>query len=328
MTIASSMSPGYLQVNPYFYENASKLREQRKISEEENADKKSDDDAVEYDVVSNRKSAIKDEDILDLNKTEEAGKDKSEQDKGVYSGANLRETEENQKDKAIISELEKTEREVLAHEAAHISAGGGFAGTPKYTRQIGPDGKSYITGGEVTITVPPSSDPEEIIRNMQQVKGAALAPINPSPQDINVAAAAANAQMQAESELAAHDAEWGIEAQPVRSNSEATDRVPHETPMVKEYKTSAHVEKSADISENQVKETTFSSIKGDSVIITASEQYGSKLAPLDNLYNVRQAIKIYYMTSSPYGLWTSNNGYEKTSSSPALAQAQFLNMAA
>ena len=325
MTIASSMSPGYLQINPYFYENASKLGVQQRISEEENADKKSKDDAVKHDVITNRKSATKDsEDVLELIKAGEA--EKPEQDKGLYSGSNIRNIEENLKDRAIISELEKTEREVLAHEAAHISAGGGFVGTPKYTRNIGPDGKSYITGGEVSITVPPSSNPEETIRNMQQVKGAALAPINPSPQDINVAATAASAQMQAEAEAASRQAELGVEDQATRSNFEPNDRIPSETPVVQ---SSVHAEKDAVISSaNQIKETTLSSSKGDSLSMTGSEQYGSKIAPENNLYNVRQAIKIYYMTSSPYGLWTSNNGYEKTSSSPALAQAQFLNMAA
>ena len=331
MTIASSMSPGYLQVNPYFYENAPKLREQNRISEEKNADKESEDDAVKYDDVSNRESVTKDNvDTLELNKSEEAEKEKSEQDKSLYSGNNLRKAEENLKDKAIIAELEKTEREVLAHEAAHISAGGGFVGTPKYTREIGPDGKSYITGGEVSVTVPPSSDPEETVRNMQQVKGAALAPVNPSSQDINVAAAAASAQMKAESEIASRQAEKVIETQRARSNSEATDRVPNETHVVQGDQSSVHVEKSSVISSaNQVKEETFSIVKGlsDSAI-TASEQNGSRLAPENNLYNVRQAIKIYYMTSSPYGLWTINNGYEKVLSSPALAQAQFLNMAA
>jgi hypothetical protein len=57
-------------------------------------------------------------------------------------------------------------------------------------------------------------------------------------------------------------------------------------------------------------------------------RYESKVAPEDNLYNTRQAMKVYYMTSSPKGLWTAANGFEKTPSSPALEQARVLNLAA
>ena len=64
-----------------------------------------------------------------------------------------------------------------------------------YTR--GPDGKNYITGGEVPISVSSGKTPQETISRMQQVIQAALAPADPSPQDRAVAAQAAALQQQA-----------------------------------------------------------------------------------------------------------------------------------
>jgi hypothetical protein len=96
-----------------------------------------------------------------------------------------------------IAELERTEREVVAHEAAHQAAAGRFGGPATYTYTTGPDGKKYITGGEVSISTPATSDPEEARRNAQQVMKAALAPGDPSGQDIAVAASAAQTAARA-----------------------------------------------------------------------------------------------------------------------------------
>ena len=57
---------------------------------------------------------------------------------------------ENEKD-AQIRELKQTEREVIAHEAAHQAAAGEFGGGVSYTYTKGPDGKSYITGVPPTL---------------------------------------------------------------------------------------------------------------------------------------------------------------------------------
>jgi len=302
--IVSSMSPGYLLINPHFNESASKLSRQHGNSDEkpENYPKRNSENSAAKDVVSSHKSATTD----DLN----------------------------QKEKAIISELEKNERRVLAHEAAHVAVGGRFTGSPKYTRVLGPDGKNYITGGEVSITVPSSSNPKETIRNMEQVRAAALAPMDPSSQDVNVAAAAANAQAQAAAELAAHHAEWGTSPQPSHDNFDITDRIPAELPMVKKYRSSVNNEEpdGALLSINRIREEALSEVKTPTASINLSEyeslNYNSRLAPEDNLYNMRQARRVYYLTSSPKGLWTIDNGFEKTPSSPALIYAQTLNLAA
>ena len=103
---------------------------------------------------------------------------------------------------AVVRELRNTEREVIAHEAAHQAAAGRFGGPVSYTRTTGPDGKSYITGGEVPIHFVAGSTPEETLRNMEQVQKAALAPGDPSAQDIRVAAQAAARAAQARHDIA------------------------------------------------------------------------------------------------------------------------------
>ncbi|MDR2529331.1 MAG: hypothetical protein LBD04_10025 [Synergistaceae bacterium] len=102
-----------------------------------------------------------------------------------------------------VRELKQIEQEVIAHESAHKAAGGRFAGAISYTYTQGPDGKSYITGGEVPIHVPDSGDPEQTLRDMEQVQRAATAPGDPSGPDMGVAARAAAAAAQARRDIAA-----------------------------------------------------------------------------------------------------------------------------
>jgi hypothetical protein len=199
---------------------------------------------------------------------------------------------------------------------------------------FGPDGKSYITGGEISINVPPSSDPKETIRNMEQVKAAALAPINPSSQDLNVAAVAANAQAQAAAQLAAQRAEWGMEPQPARNNFDDTDRIPALLPTIKKYRNSVHNEELSSMT-SSVELTREESLNKEKVTTDLnrlteyeSPKYYSKIAPEDNLYYTRLARSVYFLSSSPKGLWTINNGFEKTLTSPALIIAQAFSIAA
>ena len=96
----------------------------------------------------------------------------------------------------IIAQLKSTEEKVKAHEAAHKS-GGAATGPISYSYTRGPDGKNYITGGEVPITISSGNTPQETVSRMQQVIQAALAPADPSPQDRAVAAQAAAIQQAA-----------------------------------------------------------------------------------------------------------------------------------
>ncbi len=108
---------------------------------------------------------------------------------------------------AASARLKEIERDVIAHEAAHKAAGGQYAGAISYKYMTGPDGKSYIVGGQVPISAPGGDTPEETLQIMEQVKRAALAPGSPSPQDMRVAAAASAAAMKAQAEMGRQRAE-------------------------------------------------------------------------------------------------------------------------
>lgn len=102
-----------------------------------------------------------------------------------------------------IASLASRDREVRSHEQAHAAVGGAYAGAPSYTYKRGPDGKTYVVGGEVGIDVSPiPGDPQATLRKMDVVQRAALAPAEPSAQDRRVAAQAQAQASQARTELA------------------------------------------------------------------------------------------------------------------------------
>lgn len=102
-----------------------------------------------------------------------------------------------------IADLAARDREVRVHEQAHAAVGGALAGSPTYSYTRGPDGRSYVTDGEVSIdTAPVAGDPQATLAKMDQVRRAALAPAEPSAQDMRVAAQAQATAAQARGELA------------------------------------------------------------------------------------------------------------------------------
>ncbi|MBF0404902.1 MAG: hypothetical protein HQL00_13175 [Nitrospirae bacterium] len=107
-----------------------------------------------------------------------------------------------QKVQQEVQQLKQREQQVRTHEQAHQSVGGRYAGAPTYQYTKGPDGKSYITGGEVSIDVSKAKTPEDTVKKMEQVRAAALAPSDPSPQDQSVAQKASQIELQAEQEIA------------------------------------------------------------------------------------------------------------------------------
>jgi hypothetical protein len=107
----------------------------------------------------------------------------------------------NESEKQLVKDLSARDSEVKAHEAKHQGASGGLAGAASYTYQQGPDGKMYAIGGEVPISSPTASSPEEALANAKKVAAAALAVGSPSPQDYLVAASASVMQMQAQEAL-------------------------------------------------------------------------------------------------------------------------------
>ena len=115
--------------------------------------------------------------------------------------------EEQQKQQQQLSEqqeiesLKQRDQEVRAHEQAHAAVGGQYAGSPQYEFQTGPDGRRYAVGGEVSIDIAEEPTAEQTLRKMQQVKAAALAPAEPSPQDLRVATEATQKAFEARSEI-------------------------------------------------------------------------------------------------------------------------------
>ncbi|MFM5169498.1 putative metalloprotease CJM1_0395 family protein [Aeromonas veronii] len=112
--------------------------------------------------------------------------------------------EQQQRQEQQIQDLVERDKEVRTHEQAHQSAGGEYASSPTYQFTQGPDGKRYATGGEVQIdTSVVPGDPAATIAKMQQIRTAALAPAEPSAQDLAVARSAAASEAKARKELMA-----------------------------------------------------------------------------------------------------------------------------
>lgn len=102
-----------------------------------------------------------------------------------------------------LRQLAQRDREVRSHEQAHAAVGGSLAGAPNYEYEQGPDGRRYAVGGEVPIAVGKvDGDPQASLDNARQVKRAALAPAEPSSQDRQVAAKAAQIELQSLQDLA------------------------------------------------------------------------------------------------------------------------------
>ncbi|NEX82932.1 putative metalloprotease CJM1_0395 family protein [Aeromonas rivipollensis] len=112
------------------------------------------------------------------------------------------EQQEQQRQQRQLAAFVERDLEVRKHEQAHQMAGGEHAGSPSYQFSHGPDGKRYATGGEVAIDIGAiPGDPAATLAKMQQVRAAALAPAEPSSQDLSVARAATVREAQARKEL-------------------------------------------------------------------------------------------------------------------------------
>jgi len=124
-----------------------------------------------------------------------------------------------------IEQLASRDREVRAHEQAHLSAAGNRATSgASFTYTDGPDGQRYATGGEVSInTSPVHGDAEATLRAAELIQRAALAPASPSAQDRQVAAAANAMAQVATVELSQQQAEAVREASSVERSSSEID---------------------------------------------------------------------------------------------------------
>ncbi len=103
-----------------------------------------------------------------------------------------------------VADLKRRDREVRAHESAHMAAGSGLVrGGASFEYERGPDGKNYAVGGEVSIdSSAVAGDPEATLAKAQKIRAAALAPADPSGQDRRVAAQATQMAAEARMEMA------------------------------------------------------------------------------------------------------------------------------
>jgi hypothetical protein len=158
---------------------------------------------IDYSAIASRIKAV--ENTINSEATE---KNNNQEKNGFFSSSKDFEKKIKEMEiRRLIAELQSIDAKVKAHEMAHASVGGQYAGSPSYSYVKGPDGRLYAVAGEVPIDVSPEDTPEKTIAKMQQVIAAALAPADPSPQDYKVAALASQQLNQAYAELAKEKAE-------------------------------------------------------------------------------------------------------------------------
>lgn len=128
-------------------------------------------------------------------------------------------------ERAEVRDLQQRDAEVRRHEQAHQAAGGPYTGAATYQYTRGPDSRLYAVSGEVRIdsSVVPG-DPEATIAKMRIVRRAALAPAEPSPQDLRVAAQAQQKLTQAQAELAQDRLEERREASAAAAEERQAER--------------------------------------------------------------------------------------------------------
>ena len=140
---------------------------------------------------------------LALIKGDSQGKGQEEQGtEGGKMGANVSNGLDD-KERAEVQQLASADREVRAHEQAHMAAGGNLVRSgANFEYTVGPDGKRYAVGGEVTIDTSEEKDPDATLRKAGRIRQAAMAPAKPSAQDMRVAAEAAAMAVRAQQEIA------------------------------------------------------------------------------------------------------------------------------
>ncbi|MET0083953.1 MAG: putative metalloprotease CJM1_0395 family protein [Sedimenticola sp.] len=109
------------------------------------------------------------------------------------------------REQSEVRKLQRRDHEVRAHEQAHLAAGGSVVrGGASYQYARGPDGRLYAVGGEVAIDGSGvQGNPQATVLKAETIKRAALAPANPSSQDLQVAAAATLMAATARAEIRA-----------------------------------------------------------------------------------------------------------------------------
>lgn len=182
----------------YKVNQVSFIRDKQESSCAENPPVKSSypDEINDEAIISDKAKALSEMDESERSE-ESKGSEKTEKD-NIRSNDELTLAQEQE-----IAELKARDLEVKAHEQAHIAAATGInVSAPSYDYQIGPDGKKYAAGGEVNISFVEGGDPASDIAKAKIMKAAALAPAQPSSQDLSVARNAERIIAESKKELA------------------------------------------------------------------------------------------------------------------------------
>lgn len=117
-------------------------------------------------------------------------------------GVRLKSGELSADQRSQVAQLKAIDRRVRAHEQAHLAAGGDLViGGASFSYESGPDMNRYAVAGEVSIDTSQAQTPEGTISKAEHIRQAALAPLDPSPQDRRVASYASQMEMQARQEM-------------------------------------------------------------------------------------------------------------------------------
>ena len=84
-----------------------------------------------------------------------------------------------------LARLKQRDTEVRQHEASHLANPELIAGNgPRYSYEIGPDGKAYALSGIVTVSTGTARSPEDAIRKAQALKNSSAGVSEMSAQDL------------------------------------------------------------------------------------------------------------------------------------------------
>lgn len=159
--------------------------------------------------------------------TADAENQETTEEQDSKSSSGTEDTEYTQEEQKEIQKLENRDKEVKAHEQAHLAAAGRYArGGAHFEYQTGPNGRKYAVGGEVSIDLSKESgDPRATIAKMQTIIRSALAPAEPSGQDRAVAAKASRIEMEARTEATAKAQEPPMDSSQQNSKPENNQQV-------------------------------------------------------------------------------------------------------
>ena len=90
----------------------------------------------------------------------------------------------------LAEQLRQQDQEVRRHEARHYETGRPYTQAPRFWFVTGPGGRRYAVSGQVTFVLEKlSGEPHELLHQLTVLRNAALAPREPSEQDLAVARA-------------------------------------------------------------------------------------------------------------------------------------------